>query len=115
MAITSVEIGALTSVPVLGSILGMVEQWLISQLEDIVFAKCDGLVAVEQVVLLGRDLHLMTANGSLSCVGSSGHRLCHRMWKQLQVRSNVVHHACLMFSHGCVRDSPDAANNFALI
>lgn len=61
--ITSIQIGSLSSVPVIGSILGLVEQWLISQLEGIIFANCDGIVAVEQLVISGRDLHLRTAHG----------------------------------------------------
>jgi hypothetical protein len=62
--IESVEIGSLsTAVPVVGPILGIVAAWLVSELKSIVFADCDGPVAVEQVVLLGRDLHRKTVNG----------------------------------------------------
>ncbi len=63
--IESVEIGSLTSaVPVIGPMLGIVGSWLLSELTSIVFADCDGLVAVEQVVLLGRDLYVKTGVGS---------------------------------------------------
>ena len=62
-AITSIEICALSSVPVIGPILALVEKWFLDQLIGIVFAKCDGLVAVEQVVKLGKDLQTLTGSG----------------------------------------------------
>jgi hypothetical protein len=61
--ITSIEIAGTIAVPVIGSILALVETWLLGQLGGLVSGGCDGIVAVEQVVLLGRDLQLKTANG----------------------------------------------------
>ncbi|MBI1218691.1 MAG: hypothetical protein GC186_09115 [Rhodobacteraceae bacterium] len=57
--------GALSvSIPVLGSVLGAIEGWLLGKLNDIIFAKCDGLVAVEMRAMMGRDLFLMTDSGT---------------------------------------------------
>ena len=62
--IESVEIGTVSSaVPVVGPLLGILAGWLVSELTSIVFADCDGPVALEQVVLLGRDLCRNTAAG----------------------------------------------------
>ncbi len=62
--IESVEIGSVSSaVPVVGPLLGILAAWLVSELTSIVFADCDGPVALEQVVLLGRDLCQKTAAG----------------------------------------------------
>jgi hypothetical protein len=51
------------SVPVLGSILGKIESWLLDQLSDAIFESCDGVVAVELRAMMGRDLFIMTDNG----------------------------------------------------
>ena len=51
------------SVPVIGSILSAAEGWLLGKLTDIVFARCDGIVAVEMRAMMGRDLYMMTNNG----------------------------------------------------
>jgi hypothetical protein len=59
-----VVIGPALSIPVIGSILKLAESWLINQLLGIVFAQCDGLVAVEQLVEMGRDLVDMTNGGN---------------------------------------------------
>jgi hypothetical protein len=64
-AITGVEISSLLTVPVLGPLLGLIEGWLFDELKSIVFADCDGIVAVEQPVYLGRDLHQLMAGGEL--------------------------------------------------
>jgi hypothetical protein len=50
-------------VPVVGSILAAIETWLLGKLTDIVFANCDGIVAVEMRAMMGRDLHLLTNSG----------------------------------------------------
>jgi hypothetical protein len=61
-AITSIEVGTITSVPVIGTILGLLSSWVLEQLASTFSAgRCDGTVALEQVVLSGRDLHLATA------------------------------------------------------
>jgi hypothetical protein len=63
--IESVEIGTVSSaVPVIGPLLGILAGWLVSELTSIVFADCDGPVALEQVVLLGRDLCRNTSAGA---------------------------------------------------
>ena len=61
--IATVAIGTASGVPVLGSILGVIGSWLVGQLTAIIFADCDGLVAVEQVVIAGSDLFNKTASG----------------------------------------------------
>jgi hypothetical protein len=63
---TSTQIvGALTiAIPVLGSALAAIEGWLLSKLTGVVLANCDGLVAVELRALMGRDLYLLTGNGT---------------------------------------------------
>ena len=63
IAIVTIAIGPVAKVPVLGSILGVLESWLLQQLNTIVFANCDGLVAVEQVVIQGRDMRQKTIAG----------------------------------------------------
>ncbi len=62
----STQIVGLTtiSIPVLGSILSAIETWLLGKLTEIVFANCDGLVAVELRALMGRDLYILTGNGT---------------------------------------------------
>jgi hypothetical protein len=61
--ISAVEIASL-GVPVMGSILGIIAGWLTGELGDILKSgRCDGLVAVEQRVILGRDLFASTLNG----------------------------------------------------
>jgi hypothetical protein len=50
-------------VPVIGSILAAIETWLLGKLTDIVFANCDGIVAVEMRAMMGRDLHILTNSG----------------------------------------------------
>jgi hypothetical protein len=63
---TSTQIvGALMiSIPVLGTILAPIEAWLLGKLTNVVLANCDGLVAVELPSLMGRDLYMLTENGS---------------------------------------------------
>jgi hypothetical protein len=51
------------SVPVVGSILGLIETWLLGKLTDIAFQNCDGVVAVELRAMMGRDLYLLTDSG----------------------------------------------------
>ena len=66
-AITSIEVGTITSVPVIGTILSLLSPWLIDQVGSLFSAgRCDGAVALEQVVLPGRDLHLATATGGIT-------------------------------------------------
>jgi hypothetical protein len=51
---------------VVGRRLGILAESLVSELTSIVFADCDGRVALEQVVLLGRELCRNTAAGPYS-------------------------------------------------
>jgi hypothetical protein len=51
------------SIPVVGSIVGKIESWLLGKLTDAIFESCDGIVAVEMRAMLGRDLFMMTDNG----------------------------------------------------
>src|SRR5690606_5191471 len=51
------------SVPVIGSILGLAEKWLLDRLTEAVFESCDGVVAVELRAMMGRDLYLLTDSG----------------------------------------------------
>jgi hypothetical protein len=80
-AITSIEIASITSVPVIGTILGLISGWLTQQLAEVLSGWCDGTVAVEQAVLLGRGLHIATANGRVYSVttdhpGTDSHDGC---------------------------------------
>jgi hypothetical protein len=50
-------------VPVVGPILGFVENWLMDKLKSAVFESCDGVVAVEMRAMMGRDLFMQTDNG----------------------------------------------------
>ena len=52
------------NVPVAGPILAFAENWLLNQLIAAAFESCDGLVAAENRALMGRDLYLLTGNGS---------------------------------------------------
>jgi hypothetical protein len=57
-------VGAISlSLPVVGSILGMIESWVLGKLTDAVFESCDGVVAVELRAMMGRDLFILTDNG----------------------------------------------------
>jgi hypothetical protein len=49
--------------PVIGSILGAAAGWLVESLANIVFANCDGPVAVEQAVLSGAAMRSATLAG----------------------------------------------------
>jgi hypothetical protein len=76
LGVTAVDVAG-TSVPIIGSLLTLLGGWLASQLNSIIKARCDGVVAVEQVVVMGKDLQSGAApstmttihNGSNSAVG----------------------------------------------
>ena len=58
--ISTVEIASL-GVPVVGSLLDLLKNWLLGQLQHVFDAGyCDGIVAFEQVILTGRDLLQLT-------------------------------------------------------
>jgi hypothetical protein len=93
-AISTVEIGSLLAVPVAGPILALLQTWLTSELTSIIFADCDGLVAVEQVVMRGQDLNRKTAQGAYrattthagtdSAVGCGGNSLYEVTWSVIR-------------------------------
>jgi hypothetical protein len=67
-AITSITV-ATTVVPVIGTILTLLGEWLLSELPGVaVPGACDGMVALEQDVLLGTDIALATADGKVHSV-----------------------------------------------
>ncbi len=60
IGITSIEVAEATSIPLIGSLIAILSSWLFDQLNSVLSARCDGTVAVEQVVLMGRDLQQKT-------------------------------------------------------
>jgi hypothetical protein len=64
-AILSITV-ATSVVPVIGTILVLLGEWVISELPGaVVSGACDGMVALEQDVLLGTDIALETAGGKV--------------------------------------------------
>lgn len=61
------------SIPVLGPILALIETWLLSKLTEAIFESCDGLVAVEMRAMMGRDLFIMTENGTKTVTVTTTH------------------------------------------
>jgi hypothetical protein len=61
------------SVPVVGSILGLIESWLMDKLTDAIFESCDGVVAVELRAMMGRDLFILTDNGRKTVTVTTHH------------------------------------------
>jgi hypothetical protein len=61
------------SVPVVGSILGKIESWLLGKLTAAVFKSCDGVVAVELRAMMGRDLFILTGNGTQTVTVKTQH------------------------------------------
>jgi Repeat of unknown function (DUF346) len=61
----SVKLTALLTinVPVVGTIAGTFEQWLLSKLTNAIFESCDGIVSIEFRPMMGRELFVMTDNG----------------------------------------------------
>ena len=62
IGITVVEVAG-AAAPIIGSLLGILAGWLVSQLNSMINVKCDGTVTVEQVVTMGRDLQMKTIGG----------------------------------------------------
>jgi len=60
VGITAIEVAEATSIPLIGSLIGILSGWLFEQLNSVLTARCDGTVAAEQVVLMGRDLQKKT-------------------------------------------------------
>ncbi len=66
-AIVGIEIvGTTILIPVIGSLLGSLVEYLLGKLGEVVFADDDGVVALYQIPLLGRELYLKTKDGPLS-------------------------------------------------
>ena len=62
LGITVVDVAG-ASAPIIGSLLAALGGWLASQLNSIMDGRCDGTVAAEQVVTMGRDLQARTIGG----------------------------------------------------
>jgi Repeat of unknown function (DUF346) len=66
-AILAIEvIGTTILMPVIGSLLGSLVDYVLDWLGGVVFADCDGLVAAESIAFSGRDLYLKTRDAPLS-------------------------------------------------
>lgn len=88
-----VEVGidsVLKEVPVVGSIVGPIANWLIDQLATIVFAKCDGLVAAELMVFPGKpDPTLQLTDAPVTHPGTDSATGCgdnsvYEVWRTVQ-------------------------------
>jgi hypothetical protein len=60
----SVKIVEALTFPVIGSIVSKIESWLLGKLSDAIFKSCDGILAIELRAMMGRDLVIMTDNGT---------------------------------------------------
>ena len=60
-------------VPVVGPILNFIEDWLLDQLRAALFESCDGVVATELRAMMGRDLFLLTDNGTKTVTVTTDH------------------------------------------
>ncbi len=68
-AILSITVGAGLVVPVIGALVGLLGGWLASELGiSLAPGSCDGMVALEQAVLLGTDIAKLTAGGQVHSV-----------------------------------------------
>ena len=86
-AISGVELSSLLTVPLIGPLLALAEGWLLGELKSVIFADCDGIVAVEQPVFLGRDLYqrgtgtvTTTHPGTTSATGCGENSLYEVTW-----------------------------------
>lgn len=70
----TIESATKITIPVVGSILGAIENWLLGQLTSIVFANCDGLVAVEMRAMMGSDLLRLVGNGAQKFTTTTAHQ-----------------------------------------
>lgn len=67
-------LGAISvSIPVVGSVLSLAENWLMDKLIGAIFESCDGIVAVEMRAMMGRDLFEMTDNGKETVTVTTEH------------------------------------------
>jgi hypothetical protein len=64
IGITSIEVAG-SIAPLMGTLLGVLAGWLVGELNSIINANCDGVVAAEQVVMMGRELHEKTRHGPM--------------------------------------------------
>lgn len=65
LGITVVDVAGIAA-PIIGSLLGILASWLVSELNSIIEAKCDGVVAAEQILTMGKDLQGKTTHGPYS-------------------------------------------------
>ncbi|HLK62386.1 MAG TPA: hypothetical protein VKU19_03045 [Bryobacteraceae bacterium] len=62
LEITSVDVAGVAA-PLFGSLLSILSGWLAGQLNSILDGICNGVVAVEQIVIMGADLQMKTIGG----------------------------------------------------
>jgi hypothetical protein len=62
VGLTAVEVGGLAA-PLMGTLIGLLAGWLISELHTIIEDKCDGVVAIEQYVRRGDELQRIVIGG----------------------------------------------------
>ena len=62
IGLTAVQVGALAA-PITGTLLGLLAGWLVGELRAVIADNCDGVVAIEQYVRRGDELHRMVASG----------------------------------------------------
>jgi hypothetical protein len=64
-------------VPVVGSIVKKIAEWLLDNIKDAVkdaiFESCDGVVAAELRAMMGRDLFILTDNGRKAVTVTTQH------------------------------------------
>jgi hypothetical protein len=60
-------------VPVVGSIIGLIESWLMDKLKAAIFESCDGVVAGELRAMMGRELFILTDNGGKTITTKTKH------------------------------------------
>jgi hypothetical protein len=58
-----VKIAEAISIPVIGPVTDLIEEWLLEKLSDAIFESCDGVVATELRAMMGRDLFTLTDHG----------------------------------------------------
>ena len=98
--------------PVIGPILAYLENWLLGQLKSLIFAKCDGLVALEQIVKLGKDLQSLTASGPYTMSNDPPwDRLEQRVRFKFQVQRHVGNYSGRA---NCGAPSHEPANRYGI-
>jgi hypothetical protein len=62
LAVNEIAIAGVAS-PVMGPLLGLVGGWLLGELQDLINEKCDGVLALEEIVVMGNLLQMKTIGG----------------------------------------------------